>query len=158
LSLTNREIWLQCLLRFKDLNILIFYDDISYRCRSGKKIIKLIDDIVTSEKFASGEINIIITSDKKLIKINRQFLKHNYYTDVISFSYNNEGIINGEVYISLDTVKKNAINYNVSLNIELLRVIIHGVLHLCGYEDDNEKKKSNMKEKEDMWISTCYKR
>jgi probable rRNA maturation factor len=158
LSSTNREIWLQCLLRSKDLNILIFYDDISYRSRGGKKIKKLIENIVTSEKFVPGEINIIITSDKNLIKINRQFLKHNYYTDVISFSYNNKEIINGEVYLSLDTVKKNAINYNVSLNRELLRVIIHGILHLCGYEDDTEKKKQIMREKEDIWISTCYKR
>jgi probable rRNA maturation factor len=158
LSSTNREIWLQCLLRFKDLNILIFYDDISYRSGSGKKIKKLIESIVTSEKFVPGEINIIITSDKNLIKINRQFLKHNYYTDVISFSYNHENIINGEVYLSLDTIKKNAINYNVSLNRELLRVIIHGILHLCGYEDDTAKKKKIMREKEDIWISTCYKR
>jgi probable rRNA maturation factor len=140
------------------LKILIFYDDISYRCRSAKKIKKLIDNIVTSEKFVPGEINIIITTDEKLIKINRQFLKHNYNTDVISFSYNCESLINGEVYISLDTVKKNSINYKVSLSNELLRVIIHGILHLCGYEDDNEMKKGIMREKEDMWISAFYER
>jgi probable rRNA maturation factor len=139
------------------LKILIFYDDVSYRFRSGKKIKKLIENIVTSERFIPGEINIIFTCDKKLIKINRQFLKHNYFTDVISFSYNQEKIINGEVYISLDTVRGNAINYNISLKKEILRVIIHGVLHLCGYEDEDETKRLVMKGKEDIWIENFYK-
>jgi len=139
------------------LKILIFYDDVSYRFKSGKKIKTLIENIVTSESCIPGEINIIFTSDKKLIKINKQFLKHNYFTDVISFSYNQEKIINGEVYISLDTVKGNAINYNVSFKKEILRVIIHGVLHLCGYGDENETKRLVMRGKEDIWIEKFYK-
>lgn len=139
------------------MKILIFYDDVYYRLRSGKKIKKLIENILTSESCIPGEINIIFTSDKKLIKINQQFLKHNYFTDVISFSYNQERIINGEVYISLDTVKENAINYNVSLKKEILRVIIHGVLHLCGFEDEDKKKRLVMRAKEDVWIENFYK-
>ncbi len=139
------------------MKILIFYDDVYYRLRSGKKIKKLIENILTSESCIPGEINIIFTSDKKLIKINQQFLKHNYFTDVISFSYNQERIINGEVYISLDTVKENAINYNVSLKKEILRVIIHGVLHLCGCEDEDKKKRLVMRAKEDVWIENFYK-
>jgi probable rRNA maturation factor len=112
---------------------------------------------VTSEGFITGEINIIFTCDKKLIEINRQFLKHNYFTDVISFSYNQKRIINGEVYISLDTVKGNALNYNVSFKKEILRVIIHGVLHLCGYEDEDDNKRLVMRGKEDIWIENFYK-
>jgi probable rRNA maturation factor len=139
------------------LKILIFYDDVSYRFKSGKKIKKLIENIVTSESCIPGEINIIFTSDKKLIKINKKFLKHNYFTDVISFSYNQEKFINGEVYISLDTVKGNAINYNVSFKKEILRVTIHGVLHLCGYGDENETKRLVMRGKEDIWIEKFYK-
>jgi len=112
---------------------------------------------VASENYTAGEINIIVTSDKKLIKINNEFLKHNYYTDVISFSYNNDKIVNGEVYISLETVKRNAINYGVSLRKELIRVIIHGILHLCGYKDIITEEKNIMIEKEDIWLKTIYK-
>ena len=157
LNLTNKVIWLQCLLRFKDLRIQIFYDDITYRIRSGIQIKNLIKNIVASENYTAGEINIIVTSDKKLIKINNEFLKHNYYTDVISFSYNNDKIVNGEVYISLETVKRNAINYGVSLRKELIRVIIHGILHLCGYKDIITEEKNIMIEKEDIWLKTIYK-
>ena len=100
----------------------------------------------------SGDLNFILTNDRILKEINVQFLKHNYDTDVISFNYGDESTISGEVYVSIDRVKINAKNYKVSYNNELLRVIIHGVLHLCGYVDSTEVEKELMRRQEDSWI------
>ncbi len=134
------------------MEIKIFYDGISFRIRQSKKTKELIHKIIVSEKRLSGTINIIITTDKNLIKINREFLKHNYFTDVISFSYNDSNVVNGEIYISINTVSRNAKNYKISSKDELLRVLIHGVLHLCDYEDDTEERRMNMRAKENFWM------
>jgi rRNA maturation RNase YbeY len=85
--------------------------------------------------------------------MNKEFLKHNYYTDVIAFGYNENKIVNGEIYISINTVKINSHNYKVSLRNELIRVMIHGTLHLCGYKDDKDENKASMKDIEDRWMT-----
>jgi probable rRNA maturation factor len=140
------------------LNIKIFYDNIQYRLKGWRKIKKLIEDIISKEEKISGDINIILTDDISLKKINIDFLKHNYYTDVISFSNNIGKTVNGEIYISIDTVRINSINYNVSLKNEITRVLIHGVLHLCGYEDVSLDEREEMKELEDEWLNDFTKR
>jgi probable rRNA maturation factor len=140
------------------LNIKIFYDNIEFRLRGWRKIKKLIEDIISKEKKFSGDINIILTNDPSLLEINKKFLKHNYFTDVISFSYNMGEMIIGEVYISMDTIRVNSFNYNVSLKNELTRVIIHGILHLCGYEDNEQDEKVKMKLKEEEWLTVFYER
>jgi len=91
-------------------------------------------------------------NDKEIIKINREFLKHDYNTDVIAFDYGNSFLMEGEVYMSLETIKVNAINYKVSFRKELLRVMIHGTLHLCGFNDSTENERRTMKKKEDEWL------
>ena len=134
------------------MSIQIYYDRIDFRVKDWRKVKKLIEKVISKVDKVSGDLNFIITDDNSLKKINIEFLQHNYFTDVISFNYSSEGKISGEVYISLDTVKINAFNYNVSLDRELLRVIIHGVLHLCGYEDKCNKEKLEMRKQEEYWL------
>jgi rRNA maturation RNase YbeY len=135
------------------LKIRIFYDDVRYRLQGSKKVLKLIDKVIEKENRLSGDLNFIITNDRNLRKMNKEFLKHNYYTDVIAFGYNENKIVNGEIYISINTVKINSHNYKVSLRNELIRVMIHGTLHLCGYKDDKDENKASMKDIEDKWMT-----
>ena len=135
------------------MKINIFYDNLDFRLKGWKKIKKVIEKVISEEGKISGDLNFIVTDDSSLKKINAKYLKHNYFTDVISFNYGSEENISGEVYISLDTVKINAINYNVSLKLELVRVMIHGVLHMCGYEDYDKNCKQEMVRMEEYWLS-----
>jgi rRNA maturation RNase YbeY len=101
----------------------------------------------------SGDLSIIITTDENLKNINIEFLNHYYYTDVITFNYSKEKQLIGEIYISRERVKENANNYNVSLNDEMLRVMIHGVLHLTGYDDKTNDQKRVMRAMEEIWLA-----
>lgn len=135
------------------MKINIFYDEIKYRLYGSSNVRKLIEKVIRSENKIPGDLSFIITSDKNLLEINREFLEHDYFTDVIAFSDNDNNIIRGEIYISFDTVERNSINYKVSLRNELIRVMLHGTLHLCGYEDETVKKKEIMREKEERWLT-----
>jgi rRNA maturation RNase YbeY len=134
------------------LSIRIFYDEINFRLKGWRKTSKVLREIIAKERRISGDISFIITSDVRLREINIEFLEHDYYTDVITFNYNTGKVVNGEIYISLERVEENALNYNVSLDLEMLRILIHGILHLVGYNDSNEEEKSEMRRMEDFWI------
>jgi probable rRNA maturation factor len=136
------------------LSIRIFYDETDFRFKDWNRTVKIIKEVIGKEQKISGDLNFIITNDKNLKEINIEFLEHDYNTDVISFNYNEGKLINGEVYISIERVMDNALNYNVSLNEELLRVIIHGVLHLVGYDDSTEEERTEMRKMEDFWIGS----
>jgi probable rRNA maturation factor len=134
------------------LKIRIFYDEVKYRLKESKKALNIIEKVIRREKQLPGDLCFIITSDKKLLEINKEFLDHNFFTDVIAFGNKEQKRVGGEIYISIDTVKRNACNYKVSLRNEILRVMIHGTLHLCGYNDNTKKKKDEMSNKEDNWL------
>jgi rRNA maturation RNase YbeY len=134
------------------LSIKIFYENTSFKIKGWRKLRGFIDEVIGKENRVSGDLNFIITDDDVVRKINMQFLEHDYNTDVITFNYNEGKVVNGEIYISLDTVRYNAHNYNVSLNNELKRVIIHGVLHLVGYDDKTDDKSVEMKRMEEKWL------
>lgn len=134
------------------MKIRFFYDGVKFRLRSGKIIKDIIKKIILKEKKIPGDLFFIITGNRRILEINREFLKHNYFTDVISFSEHNGNVINGEIYISIDTVRENANNYKVSLKEEIARVIIHGTLHACGYNDDSVKRKKEMTRLENLWL------
>ena len=101
----------------------------------------------------SGEICIVFCNDEYLKKINVKHLKHDYYTDIITFDYSKDNEISGDLFISIDRVKENAKTNNVEFMNELCRVIIHGVLHLCGFNDKTTEEKIEIRQKENFFLS-----
>jgi len=114
---------------------------------------KWLQEVVKLEGKKTGVINYIFCSDEFLLDINKQFLKKDYYTDVISFDYTEKGVISGDIMISLDRVKENATNIGVTYIDELKRIMVHGLLHLIGYEDSTVELRANMSRMEDLYLA-----
>jgi probable rRNA maturation factor len=105
------------------------------------------------EKQRINAVNYIFCSDKHLLSINKQYLNHNYFTDVITFQYDDNEGVSGDIFISYDRIKENAKEFNQSISNELHRVMVHGLLHLLGYKDKNTEQQKVMKSKEDFYLS-----
>jgi probable rRNA maturation factor len=139
------------------LSLRIFYDEVNYRLKGWRNVVKVFNEVIRENSFVPGDLSFILTTDDKLKEINAEFLKHHYFTDVITFGSNEGDVLNGEIYISVDTVKSNSINYNVSLREELLRVMSHGIIHLIGYDDSTVEEKEEMRRIENLWLTRLVK-
>ena len=114
-----------------------------------RKVNRWIKAVAADYGFAVGKINYIFCSDERELAVNREFLGHDYYTDVITFDYSTPSTLNGDIFISLDTVRSNAEMVDTSFENELLRILIHGVLHLTGQGDKTPETKAQMTAKEE---------
>ncbi|WP_190810402.1 rRNA maturation RNase YbeY [Flagellimonas sp. S3867] len=112
--------------------------------------------VIVSEGFEVGQIDYIFCSDDYLLNINQEYLKHDTFTDIITFDYSGGSVISGDVFISVDRVSENAVTYKVEFKEELLRVMCHGVLHLMGYGDKQEDEQKVMRKKEDEKIKLFH--
>ncbi len=118
-----------------------------------RRITRWIRSVAADYGYATGEITYILCSDEKILAVNREFLQHDYYTDVITFDYATEGTLSGDIFISLDTVRSNAEAVGATPEQELCRILIHGVLHLTGQGDKTPETKAEMTRKEDLALS-----
>ena len=131
-----------------------FEEEISFKPKQLRALKSWINQTIISENYQLSELNFICCSDNYLLKINKQYLNHDTYTDIITFDNSEEqGLIYGDVFISIDRVKENAKTFKTTLATELHRVIIHGTLHLLGYKDKSIKEKTLMTKKEDFYLS-----
>ncbi|MDA7798745.1 rRNA maturation RNase YbeY [Flavobacteriaceae bacterium] len=139
--------------------MITFNSETTFNLQNEAKTTTWIERVVVSEGFAIGEINYIFCDDAYLNHINKEFLKHDSFTDIISFDYSLGKQISGDIYISIERVLDNAEKYNVTFENELRRVMIHGVLHYMGYKDKTteEKKVMRLKENTTIYLLNNYK-
>ncbi len=130
-----------------------FNYETDFKLDNTEQFSEWISNTILEENCREGEINYIFCSDDYLLKLNVDFLDHDTLTDIISFDYTVGKELHGDIYISLDRVKENALDFEVSFNDEISRVMIHGVLHYCGYKDKSEDDKKVMRSKEDHYLS-----
>ncbi len=137
-------------------DIQFFTEDLDYTLKNKQKIRNWIAETIKTEKFKRiGELNFVFCSDAYLLEINKQYLNHDTFTDIVTFDSSEfEDVIAGDIFISVERIQENAVKFNVSETDELHRVIIHGVLHLCGYFDKRKEDKELMTSKENTYLAT----
>jgi probable rRNA maturation factor len=131
-----------------------FEEDIPYKLKKKALVRQWITETIVAEGFRLKELNYIFCSDAYLLQINQQYLNHDTYTDIVTFDNSEtEGSIIGDIFISIDRIRENALKFNSNEAGELHRVIIHGALHLLGYKDKTAVTKQKMTEKEDFYLN-----
>jgi probable rRNA maturation factor len=131
-----------------------FEEDIRFKLKKKTGVKQWIRDTIGAEGYKLKELNYIFCSDQYLLQINQQYLDHDTFTDIITFDNSGKNeIIEGDIFISIDRIRENAKKFNSGEENELHRVIIHGALHLLGYQDKNAASKKLMTEKEDHYLS-----
>ena len=126
-----------------------FYSETDFQLDNSNEISEWISSIIKLENYEQGDLTFVFCDDTYLHKLNVEFLNHDTLTDIISFDNSLGKQVNGEIYISVDRIRENAETFNVSFLDELHRVIIHGILHFCGYKDKTEAESKGMRKKED---------
>lgn len=137
----------------QDGAILFHRESIEFSLPNEAPVATWIDQVIKSYEKEVGALNYIFTSDDHLLEVNKQYLDHDYYTDIISFDYSEDGLIAGDLFISIDRVRENAKEEGFAFMDELHRVMIHGVLHLLGFGDSTAEEKTQMREKEDYCLT-----
>jgi probable rRNA maturation factor len=131
-----------------------FQEETDFTPDQKNNLKKWIKNVIERENASPGEINYIFCSDEYLLQVNKHYLGHDYYTDIITFDQSDGGnTVQGDIYISIERVKENAKNTFAPFEEELRRVMIHGILHLLGFADHSDEDKKKMREKEDACLS-----
>jgi len=133
--------------------MITFNYETNFKLNLTKKIMSWISGSIINEAYKEGDINFIFCDDDYLWELNVKHLKHNTLTDIISFDYSLGKIVSGDIFISIDRIRENALKFKVKVDDELHRVIIHGILHFCGYKDKTKEDKLLMRKKEDYYLS-----
>lgn len=133
----------------------IFFEDVEIPNLDSEFFISWLSNTCSEENKVLDEVNLIFCSDEYLYDMNVQYLNHDYYTDIITFDYCEEDRVIGDLFISKDRVIENASDNKVDFELELKRVVVHGVLHLCGYKDKSEGEEKLMREKENYYLNKC---
>lgn len=121
-----------------------------------KNVTSWIEELIEEEEKKLGDITYIFCDDEYLLEINKQYLQHDYYTDIITFDYVKGKIISGDIFVSLQRISDNSSTLAIPFEKELLRVTAHGVLHLCGYNDKTEEEEKLMRSKENYYLEKYY--
>ena len=130
-----------------------FFEDTDFQFRKKTLNNRCLRLVAESEIRRIGQINIIFCSDNYILDVNQQYLQHDYFTDIITFDYCEEDRLSGDLFISVDSVRENSIEYGTEFDDELNRVIVHGILHLIGYDDHCDEDIAVMRKKEDYYLS-----
>ena len=132
-----------------------FQEDIEIRLPDFfyQKVPEWLTSVIKKEGKSTGNINLILCSDNYILNVNKKYLNHDYFTDIITFNYNEENYISGDLFISIDTVSSNAEKLSLPVYEELKRIIIHGVLHLLGYNDKTPEQIKEIRSKEDFYLT-----
>tara|TARA_B110001450_G_scaffold193284_1_gene181511 strand:- start:162 stop:572 length:411 start_codon:yes stop_codon:yes gene_type:complete len=133
--------------------MLKFSSSTSFELASRQRISLWLLAVISSEEKVLKEVSFNFCNDQELLKVNQEFLSHDNLTDIITFDYSDPSGIMGEVLISTERVKDNALDFDQLFDVELRRVMVHGVLHLCGYKDKSDDEKILMTKKEDFYLS-----
>jgi len=134
------------------LAIRFFSDGVSFQLEGKRKIAHWLKQVVEKKEKQTGQLIFIFVSDEIILDLNKKYLQHDDYTDIITFDNSTNDTISGEMYISIDTVQANAKEYRVNFRNELLRVMVHGVLHLCGYKDSTAEEQLKIRAEEDRYL------
>ena len=129
-----------------------FSDGVSFQLESKRKISQWLKQVVAVEGKKTGNLCYVFVSDESILDINKKYLQHDYCTDIITFDDSTSNIISGDMYVSIDTVRSNAQYYQVDFRNELLRVMLHGILHLCGYQDQTTDERQEMRAVETKYL------